>query len=381
MDSPADRDGPSRSGFDRLTALADALAELLALATPVGPTEMTVTAAVGYVLAHTIHAPTALPASAIALRDGFAVSANDTVGATPYAPSYAFEALQKVAVGAALPATADAILPAPAVLANQLPNEILATVAPGENIRPIGGDFAAGSLIRGAGERLCLSDIALLQQLGISDVSVARVHVAIVAANESDAALQDWLQALIKAQGAETSIIKADAASLAVALPQLKTDFLLLLGDDAAIKALRSSGQLLVHGIAMQPGESTGCGYIKSTDAKIPLVLLPNRFEQAFAAWLLLARPCLDHLLGLREPRPGAVFPMSRKIVSAPGRSDLVLLRRKPAAQESPQDLLWEPLATGDIPWHALAQAEAWLVVAPDSEGMPAGQAVFAEYL
>jgi molybdopterin molybdotransferase len=38
-------------------------------------------------------------------------------------------------------------------------------------------------------------------------------------------------------------------------------------------------------------------------------------------------------------------------------------------------------LATGDIPWAAIALADAWLLVAPECEGYAAGQNVVAQFL
>jgi hypothetical protein len=72
------------------------------------------------------------------------------------------------------------------------------------------------------------------------------------------------------------------------------------------------------------------------------------------------------------------VLPLMRKIVSNPGISDLVLLR---LTTEAGSGRLWQPLATGDFPWTAIAHADAWLLVAPECEGYAAGQNVLAQYL
>jgi molybdopterin biosynthesis enzyme len=74
----------------------------------------------------------------------------------------------------------------------------------------------------------------------------------------------------------------------------------------------------------------------------------------------------------------GETLPLARKVVSDPGLSDLVLLRRAKAADGSG---VWEPLATGDIPFAAIAHADAWLLVEPESEGYAAGRMIFARYL
>ncbi len=365
-------------GYEKLTPLDVAQNELFAIVLRAESEDMPVSTATGRVLAQSIHAPAPVPTATIALRDGFAVSASETVGATPYAPVYACETPQALGIGALLPDGTDAILPFSAVAADRHSVEILATASPGESVRRSGDDFAAHAIIRSAGERLRRIDAALLQQAGVTEVSVAVAQATIlVMGGEAEQSIAEWLQAAIRWGGASAKIVAAETSdALASALTQSGDLAIVVAETQQGAAALRSAGKLLAHGIAVEPGESMGCGYIETTDRRVPVVLVPNRPESALAAWLLLLRPCLDLCLGMMAPRAEAIFPVSRKIVSAPGRADLVLLRRKAKAQ----GLAWEPLATGDLPWQALTQAEAWHLIAPGSEGMPAGELLRAEY-
>lgn len=377
MPALADTSGAPR-GFEKLTPLEAARSALLATTPRARSEDIPITKAAERILAQSVFAPSAIPAAAIALRDGFAVSTSETVGATPYAPAYAFEPPQALGIGAALPENTDAILPFSAVTAGRQPVEILAAASPGENMRRAGGDFAAKAVIRSAGEKLRPIDIALLQQAGVNTVTVTAAQVTIcVMKGEAEQSIAAWLRAALQSAGASAKIVAVEPSQdLATALAH-SSDLALIVGDTQESAAvLRSVGKLLAHGIAVAPGESMGCGVIEQGGRKVPVVLVPNRPESALAAWLLLLRPCLDLCLAATEPRAEAVFPVSRKIVSAPGRADLVLLRRKVTAQS----LMWEPLATGDLPWQALAQAEAWHLVAPESEGMAAGEPLRAEY-
>src|SRR5258708_36573820 len=76
-----------RQRIARLTPLADVLARLDALVRPVAPRTAELAAAVGQTLAEdvVIHAP--VPATALALRDGWAVSSDPTTVAGAYAPA------------------------------------------------------------------------------------------------------------------------------------------------------------------------------------------------------------------------------------------------------------------------------------------------------
>ncbi|HTJ03164.1 MAG TPA: hypothetical protein VL492_10260, partial [Methylovirgula sp.] len=344
-----------------------------------GSEEVSIAEAAGCILAQSIVAPAAVPASAVALREGFAVTAGETVGATPYAPVYAFEMPQTLAIGDALPESTDAILPFSAVATERQPVEILATVSPGESVRRAGGDFAANAIIRGEGEKLRQSDVAHLQQAGITHVSVAVARAMIfVAKGEVEHAIANWLETIIPSAGASAKIVAFETdEELTALLARPATDLVAIVAEtQLSARVLRSSGKLLAHGVAIDPGESMGCGCIEQDGRKVPVILMPHRPEAAFAAWLLLLRPCLDVCLGATDPRAEAIFPLSRKIVSAPGRADLVLLRRKAKGLNT----MWEPLATGDLPWQALAQAEAWHLIGAGSEGMPQGEPLRAEY-
>jgi hypothetical protein len=108
------------------------------------------------------------------------------------------------------------------------------------------------------------------------------------------------------------------------------------------------------------------------------VVFAEERLECVFALWLLLARPYMRQLTGSAFADFGESLPLARKITSHPGLSELVLLRRATSSTEAAQ---WEPLAAGGIPYSAIAGADAWLLVEPDSEGYAAGQDAFAQFL
>ena len=146
-------------------------------------------------------------------------------------------------------------------------------------------------------------------------------------------------------------------------------DLLLCIGGsgvgrtDATVAALAQRGEVLAHGIALQPGRSSAVGRI----GKVPVVALPGAPDQAFAAWWTLALPALDRLSG-RRPRKSLNLPLARKIASAVGIAEVVLLQRKQGS--------WITLAAGDLSLDAIARAEAWIVIAGGAEGFAAGAAV-----
>jgi molybdopterin biosynthesis enzyme len=137
---------------------------------------------------------------------------------------------------------------------------------------------------------------------------------------------------------------------------------------DATIMALAARGEVITHGIAMQPGRTCAIGKIGNT----PVLVLPGTPDQALAAWWALALPVLDRLSGRRKRQP-VTLPLQRKIASDVGIAEIVLLAR--------QHETWIPLATGDLPLDVIARAEAWLLVPGGAEGFAAGTPVDAYML
>ncbi len=341
---------------ERLVPLAQASEALLSPITAVGPRRRALEQASGCVVAETPRAERDHPVARVALRDGFTVVSRDTVGATPYAPVYLSAALAPVWAGDQMAAAFDAVLPPEAVNMAGLGAEILRDVPPGFESRGAGHDLASGAALVGSGTRLRPHHLALLALAGVSEVAV-RVPLLDI---QGSGPLAAMIAALAVAEGAEVTTDDDSAMTIVLAAPgQTATA--------AAASRLARAGTLAAHGLAVRPGESIALGQLASAKGSMrPAVIVPDRLDDAIAAWLLLIRPCLARLSGLSVPAQQEVLPLTRKLVSAPGMADLVLLRRTGEAS-------WEPLAVGDLPWSAFAAAEAYAVVAAESEGLPAG--------
>jgi len=180
-----------------------------------------------------------------------------------------------------------------------------------------------------------------------------------------------------RAAGAEVIFTEAssrDASSVAKALGPDGCDLLITIGgsgvgrSDAAVAALAERGEVIVHGIALQPGRTSAIGRI----GKTPVIALPGAPDQALAAWWALALPALDRLSG-RLPRQPVTRPLARKIASTVGIAEIVLLEIDGDA--------WMPLAAGEMPIETIARADAWRVIRGGSEGYAAGTLVDAYLL
>src|SRR5687768_2631605 len=135
---------PENQRIARLTALADVLARLEALVMPVAAREVALDAALYRVLAEDESASAGLPAEPRALRDGYAVRAEDVADAGPYAPMPLAAAPVRVDVGDAMPPGTDALVPLEAIVQRDGRYEAMASVAVGEGVLPARADLRAG---------------------------------------------------------------------------------------------------------------------------------------------------------------------------------------------------------------------------------------------
>ena len=115
------------------------LAIIAAEVAPVAPRTLDVAMAAGRVLAADAIAPSR-PDAAMALQDGWALAAEETVGAGGYAPVLLMRMPQRVEAGQPMPVGTDSVAPLDAVKVSNDRAEALVTVNPGDGVLPAGGD-------------------------------------------------------------------------------------------------------------------------------------------------------------------------------------------------------------------------------------------------
>jgi molybdopterin biosynthesis enzyme len=362
----------------RLAPLREVFSRIDALARPVAPREVELSAAAGRVLAADVLVEAPVPPTAVALRDGWAVRADQVADAGPYAPAALTPAPTFVEVGAPLPPDADAVLPPDAVTLRDGVAEATATVVPGEGVLAAAADAEPGRPLCRAGTRLRAIDLAVLRAAGIPRVRVRAPRLRVVTANAFIDAVDDTVAPLvargIEAAGGTADIVRValdGAPALERALQQAETaDAIVVIGGtgagrhDASVRTLARLGKVDIHGVGLVPGESAAIGVINAR----PVLLLPGRLDAALAVWLVLGRHLLMRLAGQNDPEPGTPARLARKIASTVGLAEVVLVRRCEGGIE--------PIASGCFPLQALAQADGWVLVAPDREGFAPGATV-----
>jgi len=358
-----------------LTPLDVVLGALLSGLQPVTPMELPLAEALRGIAAEMPPLP-ALPPHDIAAADGFAFRARDLVGASSYSPLPLSAAPVWVEAGDAIPQNCDCVLDTDAVDLSGPIVQVLAEAIPGQGVRRAGSDIAEGSFAVTAGRRILPRDLLIARAAGLRKLNVRRPRLRIV--NIPGGSLTaDLIAESASAAGADVFRNEAagrDVASIADALDADGCDLLLTIGGsgvgrtDATVMALSQRGEVVAHGIALQPGRTSAIGRI----GKMPVVALPGAPDQAFAAWWTLALPALDRLSS-RRPRKTLTLPLARKIASHIGIAEIVLLERKQGA--------WVTLAAGELSLETIARAEAFLAVPGGSEGFAAGAPVDAYML
>jgi molybdopterin biosynthesis enzyme len=358
-----------RQVITKLTPLADVFAMLNATAKPVAPRDVAVVDAVGCVLAADVTAATR-PARAMALSDGWAVTAADVADASGYAPVPLATVPARVETGDELPRGADAVLPPDAVVMRGANAEAVAAAAPGEGVLAPGSDVDGAKPLYVAGHRLRAADLAVLAAAEVSTASVRAPRIAIVAARE-DLRLVPAAQFIARdcvAQGGMAQL--RNGADVADVLAANDADAIVIVGGtgsgarDNSVTALAAAGQVACHGIGIAPGETAAVGEARGK----PVLIVPGRLDAALAAWLLVGRHLLGRLAGAAQAAPSTRARLTRKITSTVGLCDVVPVRQQGGEAE--------PLGGKVLSLSLLARSTGYVVVPADSEGYAAGSDV-----
>jgi molybdopterin molybdotransferase len=240
--------------------------------------------------------------------------------------------------GDPLPPGTDAVLPPDGIEPGPLGPEAIRPIGPGEGARRAGHDGRAGAVFARAGQVLTAGQAMVAGMSGIATVAVRRPRVAIRLEDAGQAALAGaWMRA-------------AGAA----------------LSDDAPDLILRGATDHRPR-LALSPAETAWL----SRDGAAMVLTLPRRFDGMVAACLALGLPALAAQTGA-APR-SETRALSRKVTSAVGMADLVLLARDGDR--------WSPFPAGSVTLTALAGAVAFAILPPGSEGMPEGALLSATLL
>ena len=373
----------------------------------------------GRVLAANVVSPCDVPHFSRSTMDGYAVMASDVTGASADTPmtlkvvgrvemgrpaqcALGQGTAVEVGTGAALPDGADAVVMIE--YTEQLPDNSIAVVRPVaryENVMRVGDDFRKGDTILRAGKRLAPKDIAALTSVGAAHVEVFRKPVVTTVSTGDELVPHEEepdigqiretnsaaLAALLERDGGaamRAGIVRDELDALREAVGQGidSGDMVLISGGssvgtrDLTLAALESfeKSEILVHGIATRPGKPT----IVARIGEKPVIGLPGHPVSSLISYEVVVKPILDRLAGCNlesvHGRSGSVVraTLQRRLPALTGRDEYVRVRLEPGDD----GLVAVPLGRSSGATSTIADADGWVLVDMNSEGLESGEEV-----
>ncbi len=362
--------------------------------------------AAGRVLAEPAHAAVDLPPFPSSAMDGFAVRAADTPGRLPVVFRIAAgrpvpRALQAgeamgIATGGVVPQGADAVIPVEYVVEHDNDVEIDAAVDVGANVRPQGGDIAAGDLVVRAGTRLGPAQLGALAAAGVGEVPCGAVPRAAVLATGTELRRPGEPLGPGEVYEANGVILAAQLASAGASVERLAA----VADDEGAHREALARGlehDLLVTSggvsvgphdlvrrieselgvdevfwrVAVKPGKPVSFGVRERT-----LVFgLPGNPVSSLVGFELFVRPAILALQGHADPLPPFEPGRLAAATNRSGQRDQLVRARTRAGGDGAVEL--EPLAGQESHMIARAAGADALLLVPRGEGeLAAGAAV-----
>ncbi len=396
-------------GFQKLTRVDEALQTWLDVLKAKKCREVTVPLdkALNRVLATDLTAEEDLPRFDKSAVDGYALTAEDTTGATQFNP-VTFNLTEAEQVGAKqarqiwtgnpIPKGADAVVMIEKTKKADGELEVWVQLARGGNVSKKGEDVKKGETILKAGTRLKPYHLALLAAMGNTEAQVAdKPRIAILATGNELAEIGSqpsrtqifdsnriMLSAMCRELGAEPvdlGIAKDNVAEIAekLATGLRNCDAVITSGGtsvgglDLVPDAVNNSGKpgVIVHGMALRPAMPTA---LASLDGKAVMILSGNPVA-AIIGFEVFARPLICLMLGMKhmEQRPTVSAFMTRKVATALGRKTFVRVK----VTQKNGEFNAEPVSgRGSGAISTMTRSNGFVVVPENREGVKEGEVV-----
>jgi molybdopterin molybdotransferase len=336
-----------------LLTLDEALSRLLAAVAPLPATESESLAtfdALGRVLACDVRSALDVPPGDNTSMDGYALRAADVPAAGTVLPvaqripagvvgvPLATGTAARIFTGAQVPAGADAVvMQEQCVALDGRAVRIDVVPEPGQWIRRRGEDVQAGSAVLLAGARLTPQALGLAASVGAARLAVMRrPRVALFSTGDELATPDETppdrlrpgaiynsnrytLRGLLQQLGCDVTdcgIVpdRLDATRVALRAAAVGHDLILTSGgvsvgeEDHLRPAAQAEGRIDLWQMAIKPGKPLAFGAVRNGTPRDTLLLgLPGNPVSSFVTFVLVVRPLLLRLLGVRDVAPRAV--------------------------------------------------------------------------
>ncbi len=327
---------PGVNKFAKLTSVDDAIHILTDICKPIERrTLIDLEYADNRILSSDVVAPRNYPHYDLSLMDGYAVRAEDTIGASGDAGKFlklikegavSQGTCMQVHTGGAVPEGANAVVKREDTSAEKDGMNIMAEAKAGDNFVPEGSILKKGDIVYHEGAQLKPTDICTLGRLGFTGVEVyEKPRVLIIPTGDElmergkepgAGVINDGnsliCQLTVKRYGGKPmvhDIVRDNLEALTEALNEgSRYDLIITTGGtsvgfrDRMDEAIASAGKVLVHGVALKPGRPMGIGYVDDKEKRTPIMFLPGVMEACAVSMLTFAGAAVRKLGRYPEP-------------------------------------------------------------------------------
>lgn len=333
--------------------------------------------------------------------DGYAVKAEDTIGASLFKPKnlqitekdeIRSKQAKQVWTGNPLPKGSDAIVMLENTKRTNGKIEIWASLTSGENVSRKGEDVVKDEIAIKMGTRLKSPHLGLLAAIGIAEVKVFdKPKIAILATGNELVNIDEKprggqifevnrmvLSALcreLEAEPVDLGIAKDEISEITekLKLGFEKADAVITTGgtsvgmSDLVPEAVNKTGKpgVIVHGIAMRPAMPTALAVVNGK----PIIILSGNPVAAMIGFEVFARPLIFRMQGLKreEHRPLVKAKMERKVSTVLGRKTFVRVH----VFQRHGEFFAEPIsARGSGIISTMTKANGYVIVPENREGL-----------
>jgi len=410
-----------RDSVEELVSLEEVQRIVLNSCQPLGPIEIGLADALGFVLAEDVRATDDLPPFANTAMDGYAVRADDTAGApvelsvlgilrAGSSPTQTVVpgATIQIMTGAPMPPGADGI----AIVERTEPGSslgkvrILDQVAPGAYVRPAGSDLHHGDLAVPEGTVIGPAHVGLLASVAAARIRVhARPRVGVVSTGDElvgdgaplelgqirDSNRQGLLAALQRDgfEGVDLGVRRDNEATISAGIRKgiescdaLITSGGVSMGEFDFVKVVLErlvrelGGQVHQFKVAIKPAKPLSfASVVASGGRSVPVFGLPGNPVSSMVSYQVVALPALRILAGHHSPLPHRIPAIAVDDFVRNPDGKLHLLRVIAAMGPDGRIVVRSAGEQGSHQLAALAAANA-LALVPDGVGITAGSDV-----
>jgi putative molybdopterin biosynthesis protein len=350
----------------------------------------------GRITATAVYAKFSSPMFNASAMDGIAVISKHTDNASTSRPKLLREELDFIIVDTGDPVHApfDAVIMAEDTVETPDGIRIVESIAPWENIRPIGEDIVAGEMILTGHHQIRPVDVGVLLSAGITEIEVRKKPTVAIFPTGTEiieptdipgegSILESnsrMFESLVNNQGGEAiryPILADDYSAIrdAVAEAVSKHDMVIINAgssagrEDYTVHVLRELGEVLVHGVAIKPGKPVILAKVKGK----PVIGLPGYPVSAYVGYINFVSPVLSMLSGAPEEKlPTVTATMTRRLVSSLKHKEYVRVK----VGEVDGRIIAAPLTRGAGAAMSLVRADGFCIIDQNSEGVEAGESV-----